>query len=44
MAIVGGLLLLVGVGFGATQLLGEDDEGAQPADQAAQQQGSAGRR
>ena len=30
MAIVGGLLLLVGVGFGAMQLLGEDDDGAQP--------------
>ena len=43
MAIVGGLLLLVGVGFGAMQLLGEDDQGAQPADQASQQQnGSAG--
>ncbi|MEK6228658.1 MAG: LytR C-terminal domain-containing protein, partial [Actinomycetota bacterium] len=38
MAIVGGLLLLVGVGFGATQLLGEDEEGAQPAGQASQQQ------
>jgi hypothetical protein len=38
MAIAGGLLLLVGVGFGATQLLGED-EGAQPADEASQQQG-----
>ena len=41
MAIVGGLLLLVGVGFGATQLLG-DDEGAQPADQAPQQTGGTG--
>jgi len=41
MAIVGGLLLLVGVGFGATQLLG-DDEGAQPADQTSQQTGGTG--
>ena len=41
MAIVGGLLLLVGVGFGATQLLGED-EGAQPAGQTSQQTGAAG--
>ena len=40
MAIVGGLLLLVGVGFGATQLLGED-EGAQPADQTSQPTGGA---
>ncbi|HZI90721.1 MAG TPA: LytR C-terminal domain-containing protein [Thermoleophilaceae bacterium] len=38
MAIAGGLLLLVGVGFGATQLLGEDEGGAQPAGQASQQQ------
>jgi len=37
LAVVGGLLLLVGVGFGATQLLGED-EGAQPSDQASQPQ------
>ena len=41
MAIVGGLLLLVGVGFGATQLLGED-EGAQPAGQTSRQTGAAG--
>jgi hypothetical protein len=41
MAIVGGLLLLVGVGFGATQLLGED-EGAQPAGQTSQRTGAAG--
>ena len=43
MALVGGLLLLVGVGFGATQLLGDNEEGgAQPAGQPTGQGGSGG--